>query len=253
MSTPIKSPGDYDYLNKHREVWRTKTILKRLYTEQFYQRLLTNRASGKRTLEIGSGPGFFEGIDPSVWRTDLLPSPWVHAAVDAHHLPVRSGCLDNVLGLDVLHHFERPISVLAEVTRVLRSGGRLILIEPWITPFSRFVYTYLHQEGCDMNLTPWLDSGTGFSVDKQAFDGNATIPYLLLTKGQERLQQAVPDLKLIHLERFSLFTYLLSLGFKKGNLLPEALYSPVYQFEKATQPLWQNIAALRALLIWERL
>jgi len=253
MSTSGGMATDYDFLNKHRAVWRKKTVLRRLYIEQFYQRLLSNRAPGDHSLEIGSGPGFFQEIDPSIWRTDILPSPWINAVVDAHYLPLRTGCLDNVLCLDVLHHFERPINFLKEVSRVLRPGGRMILIEPWITPFSRLVYTYLHQEGCDMSLTPWLDSGTGFSENKKAFDGNATIPYLLITKGQERLHEAVPELKLVSVEPFSLFTYLLSLGFKKGNLLPGVIYPLVYQFEKATQPLWRKSAALRSLLIWERL
>lgn len=241
--------SDYDYLTKHRKMWRSKRVLQTLYKDQFYRRLLENRAPGTKNLEIGSGPGFFAEIDPSVWRTDILPSPWIDGAVDAHHLPIGNGALDNLLGMDVLHHFEHPVSFLKEAVRVLRPGGRIVLVEPWITAFSRFVYTYLHQEGCDMGLTPWLDRVDGFSEHKQAFDGNASIPYLLIRHGVE---QAVPELRLLKVERFSLFTYLLSLGFKRGNLLPGALYPLVYKIETTTRPVWNKFAALRALIIWER-
>jgi len=245
------SVSDYEYLRKHRAIWQKKKVLRQLYIEQFYRRILDNRASGGKTLEIGSGPGFMSEIDPSIWRTDVLPSPWIHGAVDAHHLPIGNQSLDNVIGLDVLHHFEHPVTFLKEVVRVLRPGGRLVLVEPWITPFSRFIYTYLHQEGCDMSLTPWLDAVTSFSKEKKAFDGNATIPYLLINRGQQTLQEVVPELRQVKIERFSLFTYLLSLGFKAGSLLPEAAYAPFYEFEKVTYPLWNKLAALRALIIWE--
>jgi SAM-dependent methyltransferase len=239
-------------LAQHRRVWRAKPVLRRLYSEQFYQRLRSNRAPGPRSLEIGSGPGFLAEIDPSIWRTDILPSPWIHAAVDAHALPFASGALDNVLGLDVLHHFEHPVHFLREAARTLRPGGRVILVEPWITPFSRLVYTYLHHEQCDLSVKPWQALGTGFSQHKRAFEGNAAIPFRLLTAGRKPLREAVPTLRLVSVERFSLFTYLLSLGFRPSCLLPEGLYPLVFRLEVMTRPLWSRLAALRALLIWEK-
>ncbi len=244
--------SDYDYLTQHREIWQRKTVLRRIYSEQFYRALLAKRAPGRRTLEIGSGPGFLSEIDPSVIRTDILHSPWVHCVVDAHHLPFGAMSLDNVIGLDVLHHFTRPLAVLREITRVLRPGGRFILVEPWITPFSRFVYTYLHQEGCNLNVHPWDETEDQFGAGKRAFDGNGAIPYLLIEHGGKALRSAIPELDLRSVERFSLLTYLLSLGFKRGTLLPHFAYDLLYQLERSTHPLWSRLAALRALIVWER-
>src|SRR5262249_31802772 len=33
-----------------------------------------------------------------------------------------------------------------QATRCVRSGGVVAMIEPWVTPWSRFVYTRLHHE-----------------------------------------------------------------------------------------------------------
>lgn len=243
---------DHDYLNKHRKVWQHKPVLRHLYREQFYGPLLAQRAPGPKTLELGSGPGFLQEIEPAVLRTDLLCSPWIHCTVDAHHLPFASGVFDNVIGLDVLHHFNQPVKVLREVMRVLRPGGRCVLVEPWITPFSRFVYTYLHQEQCDLKAQPWHEEVDQFGTDKQAFDGNAAIPYLLIKRGGDALANAVPELRLVVIEQFSLLTYILSLGFRPGSLLSERFYSLLYSLERTTRPLWAGFAALRTLVVWEK-
>jgi hypothetical protein len=62
----------------------------------------------------------------------------------------------------------------------------------------------------------------------------------------------LPDLKLLALEPFCLFAYLLSGGFKPMNLLPESLYPALSKFERWTSPLWRRIAALRVLLVLEK-
>ncbi len=244
--------SDLNYLKKQRIIWEHKPVLQRLYNEQFYSRLLTHCAAGKQILEIGSGSGFLRSFAPSVWRTDILVAPWLHATIDAHHLPFADGALDNVIGLDVLHHFNKPMSVLQEIQRVLRVRGRLVLVEPWITPFSRFVYNRIHQEICDFNAAPWEEDQDQFGDQKKAFDGNPAIPYLLLEQGSDTLKRELPAMGLCAFERFSLFSYLLTFGFRTITLLPEVAYPIVYSFERTTQPLWENVAALRALIVWEK-
>ena len=248
----MMSDSDYEYLRRHRAIWSEKPVLRHIYGEQYYARLLRACAPGSKILEIGSGPGFIAEFAPDVIRTDILPSPWINCAVDAHELPFAAGTFDNVLGLDVLHHFNKPTRVLGEVSRVLRPGGRFVLVEPWITPFSRLVYTYLHQEECDLSARPWLEEDDQFQHDKKAFDGNAAIPYLFIKYGGDTLAHTLPDLKLLNVEQFSLFTYLLSFGFKPANLLPAFLYKPAYAVEEASRPLWAKLAALRALIVWEK-
>jgi SAM-dependent methyltransferase len=84
-------------------------------------------------LEVGSGPGFLKQLFPHLISTDVVWCPWVDIVADAQELPLQNSSISNLLGMDVLHHLSTPMRVLEEVERVLIPGGRLILIEPWIT------------------------------------------------------------------------------------------------------------------------
>ena len=242
-----------EQLLRHRRVWEQKPILRRIYNDEFFARLLATRKPNGISVEVGAGPGFFKQIAPDVVSTDLIWCSWLDAVVDAQQLPFRTGSVSNVFGLDMLHHLARPMSFLGEVSRVLVPGGRLILVEPWITPFSYFIFRFLHQERCDLSETPWRDNQTSGTPAKMAFDGNQAIPYLLFGKNhQAETLAALPGLKLVTLDRFCLLAYLLSGGFKPINLLPEFLYPAVSKFERITSPLWRSLAALRVLLVLEK-
>ena len=41
-ATEMTAPSDFEYLDQHRGVWQAKRVLRRLYNEQFYQRLRSN-------------------------------------------------------------------------------------------------------------------------------------------------------------------------------------------------------------------
>ena len=242
-----------EQLLRHRRVWEQKPILRRIYNDEFFARLLATQKPNGISIEVGAGPGFFKQIAPDVVSTDLIWCSWLDAIVDAQQLPFRTGSVSNVLGLDMLHHLARPMNFLGEVSRVLVPGGRLILIEPWITPFSYFIFRFLHQERCDLSETPWRDNQATAAPTKMAFDGNQAIPYLLFGKNHRaETLDALPGLELVRLDRFCLFAYLLSGGFKSMNLLPEFLYPAVSKFERMTSPLWRSLAALRVLLVLEK-
>ncbi|MCA9973403.1 MAG: methyltransferase domain-containing protein [Anaerolineales bacterium] len=96
---------------------------------------------------------------------------------DGQQLPMKAGSIDVVLLLDVLEHLPRPEACLAEISRVLRPGGRLILQVPFLYP--------LHDEPFDFHR--WTRHGLralaarhGFQIDgEQAFGHPLTTAALL--------------------------------------------------------------------------
>jgi len=242
-----------EQLARHRRIWEQKPLLRRVYTEEFFARLLLYRKPDGVSIEVGAGPGFLKQLAPRVFSTDLIVCPWLDAVVDAQRLPFRDGSVANIFGLDMLHHLGAPMMFLRETSRILVPGGRLILVEPWITPFSWFLFRFFHQERCDLSEKPWIATEGSTPTEKLAFEGNQAIPYLLFgPRSRSRTLQSLPELKLIALDPFCLFTYVLSGGFNHAGLLPEALYAVVARCERATLPVWRRFAALRVLIVLEK-
>jgi SAM-dependent methyltransferase len=237
-------------LQEHRRLWAAKPVLARVY-EPWFATLLDAAPRGGRVLEAGAGPGFLKDAarerrpDLRWIASDLLRTPWNDLAADAGRLPLASGSVDTVVGLDVLHHLAAPAAFFAEAARVLRTAGTLALVEPWITPLSWVVYRFFHQEDCRLSVDPWDPfPGSG----KDSFDGDAAVPWKIV---RETPPARWRELGLLppRVARLNAFAYLLSLGFRPGSLLPEPLVGAMMGVDRATQPI-APLAALRAALTW---
>jgi ubiquinone/menaquinone biosynthesis C-methylase UbiE len=67
---------------------------------------------------------------------------------DARRLPLASRSVDVAVVQGGLHHLFTTSDVgqaVAEMCRVLRPGGKIVIIEPWLTPFLRLVHAICRQ------------------------------------------------------------------------------------------------------------
>lgn len=236
--------SDAATLAQHRAAWQARPELRSVYREWF-DRLLAAVAARRPVVEIGSGPGFFKERAPSLVATDVVPGLSVDVRCDADVLPFRSASVGAIVMVDTLHHLLRPLDFLAEAARVLKPGGRLAMVEPWITTPSWVLYRFFHHEECRLGV----DVARPFGSDaKAALDGNAAIPYLLLA----RLRGAGLPLHLVRAEPFVGLPYLATFGFKVRRPLPGLVQTLARGGEAALHPLARWVAT-RIFIVIEKL
>jgi SAM-dependent methyltransferase len=112
------------------------------YFYEKYRREVIARVTGvsnHEILEVGCGEGMmFDGTDIAPIQMDVSMKRVMHAkekgqAVlcgDGYHLPFADASFSVVLLIAMLEHTSQPWRVLAEARRVLKPGGRAIMVVP---------------------------------------------------------------------------------------------------------------------------
>ena len=235
-----------ELLWQHKIIWEQKPILRALYTS-WYEEIVTQLAPGK-TLELGGGSGNLKEFAPNVVSTDIVPLPWLDAVADAQNLPFANESFDNIVLFDVLHHIENVTLFFNEALRVLRPGGRVVMMEPYISFASWLIYHFLHPEPVNFQQNPldWVEP----SSDRQPFDANQAFATILFERQYRSFQRNYPQFIKRYHRRMSFFAYPLSGGFDRPSLLPMNLLKPVLALENTLSSLSQ-ILAFRLLVVLE--
>jgi len=100
-------------------------------------------------LEVGAGAAISEiFLEQRIVRTDILPfndfDVMGHCSME--NLPFKESQFDAVLAFDSIHHSEKPSKSILELLRVTREGGKIILVEPFVSPLSYLPYKMFHHE-----------------------------------------------------------------------------------------------------------
>ncbi len=236
-------------LAAHRAVWEEKPVLRAIYGD-YYKRLAAACRHG-RSLEIGGGTGRVRHYLPAAVLTDIQPAPWLDAVADAQALPFADSSFDNIVMLDVLHHIQSPPTFFTEARRVLRPHGRLIMLEPAMTPLSRIFYVLFHPEPVRMKQDPLAEATPDPARDP--YDANQAVPTILFRRARARFERRFPDLAVREVRLLSLFAYPLSGGFRRWSLIPTWAVKPALALEAALLPLLGGFMAFRLFVMLERL
>jgi SAM-dependent methyltransferase len=232
----------------YRSVWSKKPILRVVY-EDYYRRIASECVSGE-TIEIGGGIGQLKDFIPHAISSDIQHSPMIDVVADAQNLPFRSGALGNIVMLDVLHHVEFPVLFFREAERVLRAGGRCIMIEPAITLGSTLFYRLIHPEPVRMSAAPFVEGSP--NPDRDPYDSNQAIPTLLATRDRRQFEKLFPNLELVKISWFSFWVYPLSGGFKSWTLMPEFLGRRILALEKRIESAFGRFLGFRTMIVIEK-
>jgi SAM-dependent methyltransferase len=237
-----------DQLADHRSIWERKAVLRLVY-DDFYDRIADACRPGL-TIEIGGGIGNLKHRLTEVIATDIQYAPWLDCVADAQRLPFADACAANIVMVDVLHHLEFPVVFFREAARVLRPGGRALMIEPAITWGSSLFYRLLHHEPVRTSADV-LGEGRP-DPGRDPYDSNQAIPTLLATRERVRFHRLFPALRIASVQWFSLAAYPLSGGFQSWSLIGEGVARRLLRLERALEPVVGRFTAFRMLLTVEK-
>lgn len=230
-----------------RQILLEKPFLRRIYEEWYEAIARSLPPDGEPVLELGSGAGFLAGFVPGLVRSEIFYTPGIDLVLDGLALPFRDGSLRGIAMTNVLHHLPRPLRFFQEAARCVRPGGVVAMIEPWVTPWSRWVYTRLHHEPFLPEAREWeIPSGGPLS------GANGALPWILFHRDRERFEREVPDWRVRSIEPLMPFRYLVSGGVSLRGLVPAASYPVWRRLERALSPLNGRLAMFAHVVLERR-
>lgn len=235
-------------LSQQERAWEERPVLRHLYRDWY--RLIAGNLSEVEgpTVELGSGIGRFKEVCPRALLTDVEPTRWAEAVVDAEALPYEDGTIANLVLFDVFHHLASPRRFLDEAQRALRPGGRVVLIDPYCSPVSTPAYKAFHHERTDLSGEAFDDDA---AVAAAPFASNQARATLAFFRGLPEFERRWPELQIRKRCRFALIVFPLSGGFSGRRLVPMSLLSPLEFLERGLHPI-APLLAFRCLVALER-
>lgn len=223
-----------------------KVFLRRIY-EEWYGEIASALPPGAgKVLELGSGGGFLQDVLPDIVTSELSWQPGVRVVLDGQVLPFAQKSLRAIVMTDVLHHLPDARKFLRESARCVRPGGRLVMIEPWVSAWSRLAYRGLHHEPFRPDAEMWeFPRGGPLSA------ANIALPWMIFQRDRARFDREFPQWRIMTVRPSMPFRYLASGGISARALTPSWTFGLWRGIERALGP-WMHLLGMFAHIVVER-
>lgn len=192
-----------------------KKFLEQIYIE-WYKRIKKETADQSNLiLEIGSGAGFLDQFIQRLLKTEVFYLSNLDAVLNAEDMPFQKQSVSSVVMTDVFHHLPNPKTFLSEVIRILPVGGKLVMIEPWVSKWSSLIYPRFHHEPFNPQMNGWEFPSSG-----PLSGSNQALPWIVFQRDREIFEKKFPELRVIRIQPMLPFRYLLSGGVSLRSFMP---------------------------------
>lgn len=228
----------------HKKIIKNKKALQLVY-RNFYQRItfqLANIPPGK-IVELGSGAGFLKDTIPNLVTSDVIIGPGIDKVISATKIPFADKSITAFVMLNVFHHIKYPVKALKEMSRCLKKNGKIIMIEPSNSIWSKFVYRHFHHE--DFNIKAgWEISGKG-----RLSNANMALPWIVFQRDRIIFEKKFPNLKIKLYRLHTPFSYLVSGGLSKSQFLPSCCLSILLKLEHISSFFNKHLGMFNTIVI----
>jgi len=237
-------------IHENRRCWEKKPVLREVYAG-FHRQILQSLGHDLDgpTVELGSGLGQIKQVIPDCITTDVSPNSWLDQTENAYQLSFADDSVANLILFDVWHHLRYPGTALAELRRVLRPGGRLVIFDPCMSLLGLAVYGLCHHEPLGLRDPIAWTAPVNFTANKADYYAAASNAWRTFCKSSgadltcwERVQT----------KRFAALSYVACGGFRAPQLYPSALL-PFLQRLDAALDYWPMLFATRLLVTLQKI
>jgi len=227
-----------------RRIVGEKPFLRKVYAEWYraLAKVLPGRELGS-ALELGSGAGFLKEFVPDVVTSEIFLTPGIDVVLDGQRLPLGDDSLRAIVMTDVMHHLPKVREFFAEATRTVKSGGVIAMIEPWVSGWSKQVYTKLHHEPFDPQAAAWE-----FPASGPLSGANGALPWIVFVRDRERFAREFPAWEIEVVRPIMPLAYLVSGGVSMRSLMPGWSYALWRGVEGMMSP-WNERVAMFAFVV----
>jgi SAM-dependent methyltransferase len=226
-----------------RQVIQKKRFLHRVY-EEWYQSLIKSIPEGNGTiLEIGAGAGFLKNLLPSAITSECFYLRNIDLVLDGSFLPFTDRSLKAIVMTDVFHHLPKPRLFLNEAARCLIPGGVIVMVEPWVTSWSSFVYSKFHHEPFQPDSAQWEFESKG-----PLSGANGVLPWIVFQRDRKQFESEFPQLQIRAIEPMMPFRYLLSGGVSRISLQPGWTFG-IWRFLERLLAHWMDSCAMFSKIV----
>lgn len=223
------------------------TFLSKIY-DDWYDRIVASIPTGEgRVVEVGSGAGYLRERLPGLITTETFYLDGTSVIVDGRRMPFSDCTLKAITMSNVLHHIPEVTQFFSEATRLVRPGGVISMIEPWVSPWSRIIYGRLHHEPFEPTAQSWEFPPAG-----PLSGANGALPWIVFWRDRDRFEREFPEWRVERVTPFMPFSYLMSGGVSMRQLLPGWSYLLMRWFEKALGPVMPHLAMFAHIVLVRR-
>ena len=244
----IKNTEDIDDIQTtalHRNIIRKKGFLYKLFLENYgtFKENIKDVPDGLK-IELGSGGGFLKEVINDVITSDVLELPDVDKVIFAEKIPYPDESVAAFFLLGTLHHIKDPAKFFSEVSRCLKPGAKVIMIEPTNTPFSRLIFKHIHHEQFDEKKDSWQVNGKG-----RMADANLAMPWAIFSRDKKKFLVKYPDLEILQNNKHTPFRWFLSGGMAYRRFVPSASFGFFTNTEKILSPFHNILGSFMTIVI----
>ena len=226
------------------QIIQEKGFLQQIYREWYTAIVQALPKQDGFVLELGSGAGFLNDFVPDVITSELFPCPGINIVLDGQQLPFADTTLRGIVMTNVLHHLPYPRRFFSQATRTVRPGGVIVMIEPWVTTWSRLIYSNLHHEPFSPEAQTWEFASSG-----SLSGANGALPWIMFERDRSLFEQQFPEWRVQTIDLKMPFCYLLSGGVSQRSLMPGWSFRGWCKLEYLLQPWIDNWAMFAQIVL----